>query len=808
MTFDQIEHYFQSKGFEPFDFQRTAWSRSSKRQNQLIVCPTGSGKTLAATGWMLQKLLSDPNIHGLKLLYITPLRAMTKDLELALKEPFDGTLIRILARNGDTTAKDRATLFRRPPQILMTTPESLSVVLSSPKSQLLFANLESIVVDEWHDLLATKRGVQTSLCLARLKKLAPQITITGISATLKTPQAALDALLPQGISGIITKANINRDIKLTVVESDAEARLPWAGYLGLSLLKPVSLKLFQGETTLIFTNTRNQAEQWYQALTIVRMDLKIALHHGSLSSEIRADVEQHLKNGTVDVVVATSALDLGVDFQAIEKVIQIGSPRSVSRLVQRAGRASHRPGATIDVLLVPTNRLHLNEYAALADALDENVIESIRPPLNCTDVLIQHLVTLSLQDPWHPKDLYDEISSIWAYRTLSRDQFMRLLDVLLYGSNSLDAYPEFRRLVRRSDGYFLVASQLAGRRHRMSIGTIVSNVRVRIKMRRGQYLGEVEETFASRLRMGDIFRFAGRRLEAIRFNEGELLVTPARRGNSHEVPSWIGGRLPLSDTLADRVAAHFKRQKPLSDRIQNRDWLARSLRETTESQDRISQCPRDGSLLIERFHTRDGYHMCVYPFAGWLVHQALGPLVAHRLTQQIPATLTLTVNDYGIEFLSPTSEPLDQCCDKWHEMVSSHYIERDLDKALNLSELIRRQFRATARISGLVFEGYPGRRKSLRMLQTSAGLLFDVLSQYDPDHVLLSQAKQDVLHHDFDIPRLRTTLNTLEKTPLNRLKIQQPSPLALPLVINRLSARLSTETVAQRVSRLTRIFDE
>ena len=807
MPFEHITAYFENKGFQPFPFQLEAWKRTVSGHHQLIQCPTGSGKTLAATGAMIDQLLAAPNSKGLRLLYVTPLRAMTKDLELALKDPLSSTNITVLARNGDTSAKDRASLFRKHPQILMTTPESLSVILSSPKSKELFAELELIVVDEWHDLMATKRGVQMSLCLQRLLKLSKKATITGISATLKDPHMALNVLLPNGETGQLTQAHIDRVVALTICESTDDARLPWAGHLGLSLLKPVSQTLIKGQTTLLFTNTRNQAEQWFQALSIVRMDLSIALHHGSLASATRQDVETKLKTGEIDCVVATSALDLGVDFQAVERIIQIGSPRSVSRLIQRAGRASHRPGEGTDVLLVPTNRLHLNEYAALADALDTESLEPIRPPEHCLDVLIQHLVTMALQGPWKPDDMFEEVTQAWAYRHMTRETFERLLTVLTKGSDSLKEYPEYRRLEEREDGRFILVSNQAARRHRMSIGTIVSHAHVRVKMRRGKSLGEVEESFAGRLQPGDVFRFSGKRLEVVRFSDGELIVKPAGSRKASEIPRWTGGRLPLSETLAIRVVADFQRENPLSQRIQNSQWLARALKETAEIQARISQCPETEVTIAERFKTRDGHHLCIYPFAGWLVHQALGPLMASRIAKLTPATLTVTVNDYGIELLSPEAGPLDICTARWSSIVQSRELQHDLEKALNLSELVRRQFRATARISGLIFEGYPGRQKSLRMLQTSAGLLYDVLSQYDPNHVLLGQAKNDVLRDEFDIERLLEVLQSLEQQPVQVKEIAQPSPLALPLVIDRLSSRLSTETIAQRMERMTRSFD-
>ena len=326
-------------------------------------------------------------------------------------------------------------------------------------------------------------------------------------------------------------------------------------------------------------------------------------------------------------------------------------------------------------------------------------------------------------------------------------------------------------------------------------------------MRRGGSLGEVEESFAGRLQPGDVFRFSGKRLEMVRFSDGELVVKPAGSRKASEIPRWTGGRLPLSETLATRIVSDFERATPLSTRIQNRHWLAKALQHTATVQAQISRCPKLDVAIAERFKSRDGYHLCIYPFAGWLVHQALGPLIASRIAKVTPATLTVTANDYGIELLSPEPQPLKICTDQWSSIVQHDNIDRDLEQALNLSELVRRQFRATARISGLIFEGYPGRQKSLRMLQTSAGLLYDVLCQYDPEHVLLRQAKDDVLRDEFDVERLSETLRVLEGQPIRVKQISQPSPLALPLVIDRLSARLSTETIATRLERLTRSFD-
>ena len=806
--FRSIRSYFASRQMTPFDFQQLAWERTAARVDQLIQCPTGSGKTLAACGAILDQLMADERPQGLRLLYITPLRAMTRDLELAVVEPLEQTPHRVMCRNGDSTASERMQVYRKPPQVLFTTPESLSVMLSSPKATTLFANLQLVVVDEWHDLWSSKRGVQTTLCLARLRQLSPNLVTTGVSATLANPQEALEALLPVGRKGAITSSDLARKLTLHITQHDTDSRLPWAGHLGMNLLGPVAKSLDAGITTLMFTNTRSQAEHWYQALSILRSDLKVFLHHGSLSREMRESVETALKEGTADLVVATSALDLGVDFQAVDRVIQIGSPRSVSRLLQRAGRAKHRPGEAIDMQLVPTHRLHLNEYAALADALDNHSLEPIRPPALSLDVLLQHLVTMAMQTPWHADAMQTEVCSIQAYQHLDSQQFAGLLTILSKGSDSLQQYAEFRRLVQLDDGTWAVASRQIAARHRMSIGTIVANTQVRVKMRRGKPFGEVEEQFAARLKPGDVFRFAGKRLKVHTLRDGELLVTPASSGVASEIPRWTGGRLPLSDTLAGFVMQRMGAHQPVSERIDNAEWLNHELQRTRALQADISHVPTRGRTLLEQYRSRDGHHIWIYPFAGWLVHQALAPLIAQRLATQQPATITWTVNDYGIEWLCSDREPIDRLLSDWEDLLSDHCLLDDLQSALQLSELARRQFRATARIAGWIFQGYPGRMKSARALQTSAGLLFDVLSNYDPEHLLLEQARQDVLREFCDLDRLRETCERLRCNPPQSVEVTRPSPLGLPLMIERLSARVSTETLQMRLAKLTAGFDD
>lgn len=802
-----IEAWMRSHGYTPTDLQLAAWTHAIEQRHQLIVSPTGSGKTLAATGVMLNQLLCQAPAKGVRLVYITPLRALSRDLEKALTAPLAGTKHRVAVRTGDTRASERAAILRNPPSMLITTPESLSQLLTSPKTVQVFSGVEQVIVDEWHDLIATKRGTQCLLAIARLRLLSPQLRMTGCSATIADPERALKAFIPVGCDGVLVHPGQQRSIQLQVLLPADDERLPWAGQMGLSLLGSVSTQLRPGHTTLLFTNTRNQAEQWYQALAIIRSDLRVELHHGSLDHSRREAVEAGLKEGTLDVVVATSALDLGVDYPAVEAVIQIGSPRAVSRLIQRAGRAKHRPGEPLSATLVPTHRLHLNEYQALADALSAHALEPVWPAEGHLDVLMQHLVTLALQAPWHPDQVYAEITSVAAYAELTRETFASVLQALQYGSTHLSQYPDYQRLVVREDGHVQVASPGIARRHRLSIGTIVAHASLRVRVQRGAILGEVEESFATRLKPGDCFRFAGRVLQCVRLRDGELWVKAAR-GNASEVPRWTGGRLPMSQTLAHHVVERLARPRPSPPCIQNHQQLDQMIQETQRVLNRFGVQVDSDHLLVETFQTRDGIHCVCFPFAGWLVHQALGPLLAYRLSRLREATYTVTVNDYGIELLSDDPQAFQPLRETPNALFSPDHMLQDLAEAVNLAELMRREFRGVARIAGLLFEGYPHQRKSTRMLQSSAGILFDVLNTYDPDHLLLQQARRDVFQASFDLPRLTSLLEHLQHTPVRWTSVSQPTPLSLPLVHDRLSSRLSSESVVKRLAKCLRGFDD
>lgn len=805
-VFGPLVAWMQQQGYAPTPMQLEAWGNAQAHCHQLIVSPTGSGKTLAATGMILNQLLSQPTHGGLQMVYITPLRALSRDLEKTLRTPLAQTRHRVAGRTGDTTPSERAALLRAPPAILITTPESLCQLLASPKAIALFANVQQVVIDEWHDLIAKKRGTQCLLAIARLRQLSPRLLITGCSATLAEPEAALTALIPVGAAGRLVLPQSPRPLQLSVLLPNASESLPWAGQLGLSLLGSVSASLQRAQTTLVFTNTRNQAEQWYQALAIIRADLRVALHHGSLDASQREMVEAGLKDGSLDVVVATSALDLGVDYPAVERVIQIGSPRTVARMVQRAGRARHRPGTAVALTLVPTHRLHLLEYQALADAFSAQSLEPIPLSTGHLDVLMQHLVTLALQAPWHPEIVYAEVTSVAAYADLARATFDDLVQVLQTGSKHLTQYPEYQRLVAREDHCLQIATPTIARRHRLSIGTIVAHASLRVRVQRGAVLGEVEESFAARLKPGDCFRFAGRVLEYVRMRDGELWVKAARKV-AQEVPRWTGGRLPMSQTLADHMVARLSHPRPSAPCLVNATALDQAVEETRSVLQRFGVQVDSEHLLVETFTTRDGAHCVCYPFGGWLVHQALGPLLAYRLSQQRDVTLTVTVNDYGLELLSDDPDAFTPLRTDPSPLFSPTALLDDLQAAVNLAELTRREFRGVARIAGLLFEGYPHQRKSLRMLQSSAGILFDVLTTYDPDHLLLEQTRRDVFETAFDIDRLRVLLARLQSMPVRWITPGQPTPLSLPLVHDRLSSRLSSESVTKRLAKCLRGFD-
>ena len=565
------------------------------------------------------------------------------------------------------------------------------------------------------------------------------------------------------------------------------------------MLDPVVADLDAHGSSLVFCNTRSQAERWYQALLERRPDWAgtIALHHGSLDLSVRRWVEQGLRDGTLRCVVCTSSLDLGVDFSPVERVLQIGSPKGVARLLQRAGRSGHGPGRVSRVGIVPTHALEMLEAVAARRAVAAGRIERREIPDHPMDVLTQHLVTVGLGTGFEPDALFEEVRTAHSYRGLDRAAFDWALDFVCRGGASLTAYPDYRRVEQAADGRYHVPDARIARRHRQSIGTIVADAAVIVRYLGGGRIGTIEESFVARLRRGDRFMFAGRILELVRIEDMTAWVRQAR-GRRAAVPRWGGGKMPLSN----EVAATMLECMAEIEAGTLRGPEARLLAPLMDLQMRWSALPGPGRLLVECLRSREGEHLFVYPFAGRLAHTGLASLFAWRVARQAPATFSISVNDYGFELLCP--EAVD-----WPALIGpklfydTRLLEDVLD-SLNAAELAQRRFREIARVSGLVFQGHPGATKSTRQLQASSSLFFQVFRDHDRDNLLLDQARREVLSQELEIARLQAALSSMRARDLAMIVLKRPSPFAFPLMVERLRERLTTEKLDARIARMLR----
>lgn len=804
-SYARLTAWFAENGWQPADFQHIAWDAYIRGESGLIHSATGSGKSLAAWGGPLIEGLDETagsghRRAGFRVLWITPLRALAADTvhNLATAAAGVGLDWRIEKRTGDTSSRDRTRQRRRPPEALVTTPESLSLLLSYRDAGRQFESLQAVIVDEWHELIGTKRGVQLELCLARLRRLSPGLRTWGLSATLGNLDEARDCLLGAGTTaGRLVEGPPARPIDIRTLEPETNERFPWAGHLGTRLIDGVIAELEGPGSCLLFTNTRSQAELWFESLVRARPDWieGLGLHHGSIDRSLRDRIEAGLAAGAFRCVVATASLDLGVDFAPVDRVIQVGSPKGVARLAQRAGRSGHQPGRRSTLLCVPTNALEMIEIAAARRAWAAGEVEARRPLCNSLDVLAQHLVTLAAGDGFDADPLYKEVRDTHAFAALDKSAWQWTLDFITRGGPVLAAYPDFRRVIQDTEGTYRIAGRGHASRHRMSIGTITSDAAIAVRYQGGSHIGTIEESFIARLRPGDVFLFAGRSLALVRVRD---LTAYVRRASARRqaVPRWQGGRLPLSTALADHVLALLA--SAAEGRFDAPELAA--IRPLLSVQAEWSSLPRPGTLLIERTRSREGEHLFIYPFAGRLAHEGLATLFAWRLGQHTPATFSLSVNDYGFELLGHTLPDGDAA--DWQALFDDENLVDDLMSAMNASELARRQFRDIARVAGLVFQGYPGKGKSARQLQASSGLMFDTIDRYDPDNRLLHQARREVLESGLEVERLRAALQQMASADRLIHTTDRFTPLAFPLWAERLRNRLTTQSWQDRVARM------
>ena len=790
--------WFAARGWQPHAFQHEVWAAMAAGRSGLLHATTGSGKTYAV--WMGALQRARPGVRGLQVLWITPMRALAADTTRALQLPLpdlqaDWT---VGQRSGDTPAAERARQDRRLPSALVTTPESLTLLLTRASARDDFAGVHTVVVDEWHELVGSKRGVQVQLALARLRRWNPRLVTWGLSATLGNLGAALHTLLGTD-DGVLVRGRLDKTLVIDTLIPPEPARFTWGGHLGAQMLQPVVETIEASGTTLVFTNTRSQAEIWYQLLLQARPDWAgvVALHHGSLDRQVREWVEAGLKAGTLRAVVATSSLDLGVDFLPVERVLQIGSAKGVARLLQRAGRSGHAPGRPSRVTLVPTNTLELVEASAARQAALAGRVESRTPPERPLDVLVQHLVTVALGGGFVADDLFDEVRGAPSYRSLSRAEFDWALAFVERGGTSLGAYPEYHR-VAQVDGVWRVPDAQIAKRHRLSVGTIVADATMTVKYTSGATIGTIEEGFIARLRRGDCFVFAGRVLEYVRTKDMTAYVQRAGKAKGI-VPAWAGSTMPLSSELSDAFLARLG--EAAEGRFDDAEMQAAQPMLATQAQ--LSRIPVPGLLLVERFVARDGHHVAVYPFAGRQVHIGLASLLAWRLARRQANTFSLAVNDQGFELLAAEPPELAPLLDGTL-LAGGDGLLADVLASLNASELGQRRFREIARIAGLVFSGYPGAPKSTRQLQASSSLFYEVFRKHDAGNLLLAQAEREVLSQELELGRLAATLDRMRASRTVFVDLKAPSPLGLPLMVEGLREKLTTEKLADRLARILR----
>ncbi len=805
-----LDAYFATRGWAPFPFQRDVWAAMAAGRSGLLHATTGAGKTLAVgLGALALARPAPPGEASLRVLWITPMRALASDTARALGAALGEIAgLSVGLRTGDTDDKTRAAQRRRLPDVLVTTPESLTLMLAHPDTRARFAGLAAVVVDEWHELIANKRGVQVQLALARLRRWRPDAPIWGLSATLGDLDVALRALLGPHREGLVVRGKIDKTLLIDTALPERPERVPWGGHLGLAMLKTVIAEIESASTSLVFTNTRSQAEIWYKEILAARPDWAgiVALHHASLERSLRDFVEDGLKSGALKAVVCTSSLDLGVDFLPVERVLQIGSPKGVARLLQRAGRSGHAPGRPSRVTIVPSNSLEIVESAAAQQAVREGRIESLHSPDAPLDALVQHLVTIALGGGFRPDELLPEVRDTVAYQNLADADWRWALDFVAHGGPTLAAYPDFRRVEPDKDGLWRVPNARLALMHRLNIGTITADAGIVVQYGPtppGARLGVVEESFVARLRVGDKFWFAGKLLALARIRDSIAYVRPAS-GTRATVPRWGGGRMPLSTTLADAMVELMG--GAAGGRFEGPEMQA--ARPMLELQARWSALPGPGLLLAETLKTRDGWHLFVYPFAGRNVHLGMASLLAWRAAQIAPGTFSLAVNDYGFEILSATARDFPaELPILLAPFASRDELRGQVLASLNAGELTRRRFRDIARVSGLTPAAHPQAKRSARQLQASSGLFYDVLRKYDPGHALLRQAERETLEAELDVDELQANLARMAARALIVKALPRCSPLAFPLMVEGFREKLTNEAFHERVQRMAEALE-
>ncbi|MBI1261946.1 MAG: ligase-associated DNA damage response DEXH box helicase [Rhizobiales bacterium] len=798
--------WFATRGWSPRSHQLELLAKARAGKSVLLIAPTGAGKTMAGFLPSLIDLTEKPRRAGhLHTLYISPLKALAVDVKRNLETPIAemGLDLRVETRTGDTPGNRRLRQRRDPPDILMTTPEQLALLLSYPDAASFFGSLDCVVLDELHALANSKRGDLLALGLARLSRLAPQMRRVGLSATVAEPDMLRRYLMPQ-LPGreslseiIIAPPGAVPQIRIMAAspsaeDPDTEARIPWSGHSARHALPAVYDAIGRNRMSLVFVNTRSQAEYVFQELWHLNEDnLPIALHHGSLAVESRRKVEAAMAAGTLRAVVCTSTLDLGIDWGEVDLVINMGAPKGASRLLQRIGRANHRLDEPSRALLVPANRFEVLECEAARTAALEGAQDGMIARDGALDVLAQHVLGLACSAPFEPDDLYTEVISAAPYSAMTRDTFDRVVNFVSTGGYALKTYDRFARLrpnrPLEGDRRLRAASPSVIQQYRMNVGTIVEAPMLKVRLIRrgkrpmggggGRYLGEIEEYFVDQLTPGDTFLFAGRMLAFEGLAETEALVSIGKTGDPM-IPSYMGGKFPLSTHLAARVRHMLATPS---------DWgsLPTQVGEWLKMQQWRSRLPREGELLVETFPRADKFYLVCYPFEGRLAHQTLGMLLTRRLDRAGARPLGFVASDYALAIwcLRDVGLMAERGQLPMDELFAQDMLGDDLENWLAESSLLKRTFRDCAVISGLIERRFPGKEKTGRQVTFSSDLIYNVLREHEPDHILLRATYADATTGLLDIGRLGDMLKRIRgKIGLQRL--DRVSPLAVPVLLD------------------------
>ncbi len=793
--------WFKSRGWKPREHQLQLLAKAKAGRSVLLVAPTGAGKTLAGFLPSLTELAereagrgTAKDKRGLHTLYISPLKALATDIARNLEAPVQemGLPVRIETRTGDTPSHKRARQIERPPDILLTTPEQLALLLAHREAGELFQDLRRVVLDELHSLVTSKRGDLLSLGLARLMNLAPQATTVGLSATVREPDDLRRYLVPQGEQEtaladlVVVKGGARPDIRML----ELDERLPLAGHTA-SLSMPAIYELIKRHrTTLVFVNTRLQAEYTFQELWKLNDDgLAIALHHGSLDVAQRRRVEEAMAAGRLKAVVCTATLDLGIDWGDVDLVVNVGAPKGASRIMQRIGRSNHRMDEPSQAYLVPANRFEILECRAALDAVHEAAQDTPDARTGALDVLCQHILGMACGDPFRLEDLYEEVRSAAPYAALTWEDFEACVAFVATGGYALRAYERFAKIVKGNDGLWRVRDGKVAQQYRLNVGTIVEATMIKVRLGkasrarpgtvlpRGRILGEIEEYFAETLTPGDTFLFAG---EVLRFEgiaEDEVLVTRAASGTDPMIPSYEGGKFPLSTFLAARV------REILADPFEW-DRLPPQMTEWLLQQRRRSIVPGPRDLLVETFPRGNRFYMTCFPFEGRLAHQTLGMLLTRRLERARLKPLGFVANDYGIAVYAAIDIAARAAREPgfMDELFSEDMLGDDLEDWLAESSLMKRTFRQCAVIAGLIERRFPGEQKTGRQVTISTDLVYDVLRKHEPDHVLLRAARADAATGLLDVRRLGMMLQRIRGRIIHK-PLDRVSPLSVSVML-------------------------